>query len=207
MMRRSHLRASIPIAVLLLATAATAAPNKDPPALQVPIVGSASSGAAFAGTLSILRFEARANQVVAIGIVRGTVAAGTALVGEVALPVQVTAASQAAPASSSSALVAQPQVAPQQTATCTALNLNLGAVNLNVLGLVHLHRLPSLHLLVGLFFRNPVPFLYFAHELVPLTGDDGKVVIGKLAPLFLDSPLHLIPFSFCLFPIHGILLW
>lgn len=143
MMRRSHLRASIPIAVLLLATAATAAPNKDPPALQVPIVGSASSGAAFAGTLSILRFEARANQVVAIGIVRGTVAAGTALVGagtavvgEVALPVQVTAASQAAPASSSSALVAQPQVAPQQTATCTALNLNLGAVNLNVLGLL-----------------------------------------------------------------------
>ena len=136
MMRRSHLRASIPIAVLLLATAATAAPHKDPPALQVPIVGSASSGAAFAGTLSILRFEARANQVVAIGIVRGTVAAGTALVGEVALPVQVTAASQAAPASSSSALLAQPQVAPQQTATCTALNLNLGAVNLNVLGLL-----------------------------------------------------------------------
>ncbi|HYS09515.1 MAG TPA: hypothetical protein VEP66_12255 [Myxococcales bacterium] len=136
MMRRSHLRASIPIAVLLLATAATAAPHKDPPALQVPIVGSASNGAAFAGTLSILRFEARANQVVAIGIVRGTVAAGTAVVGEVALPVQVTAASQAAPASSSSALVAQPQVAPQQTATCTALNLNLGAVNLNVLGLL-----------------------------------------------------------------------
>ncbi len=136
MMRRSHLRASIPIALLLLATAATAAPNKDPPALQVPIVGTASSGAAFAGTLSILRFEARANQVVAIGIVRGTVAAGTAVVGEVALPVQVTAASQAAPASSSSALVAQPQVAPQQTATCTALNLNLGAVNLNVLGLL-----------------------------------------------------------------------
>ena len=136
MMRRSHLRASIPIALLLLATAATAAPNKDPPALQVPIVGSASNGAAFAGTLSILRFEARANQVVAIGIVRGTVAAGTAVVGEVALPVQVTAASQAAPASSSSALVAQPQVAPQQTATCTALNLNLGAVNLNVLGLL-----------------------------------------------------------------------
>jgi len=135
-MRRSHLRASIPIALLLLATAATAAPNKDPPALQVPIVGTASSGAAFAGTLSILRFEARANQVVAIGIVRGTVAAGTAVVGEVALPVQVTAASQAAPASSSSALVAQPQVAPQQTATCTALNLNLGAVNLNVLGLL-----------------------------------------------------------------------
>ncbi len=136
MMRRSHLRASIPIALLLLATAATAAPNKDPPALQVPIVGTASSGAAFAGTLSILRFEARANQEVAIGIVRGTVAAGTAVVGEVALPVQVTAASQAAPASSSSALVAQPQVAPQQTATCTALNLNLGAVNLNVLGLL-----------------------------------------------------------------------
>jgi hypothetical protein len=136
MKRRSHLRASIPIAVLLLATTANAAPNKDPPPLQVPIVGSASSGAAFAGTLSILRFEARGSQVVAVGIVRGTVAAaGTALVGEVALPVQVTAAGQAATASSSSALIAQPQVSPQQAATCTALNLNLGAVNLNLLGL------------------------------------------------------------------------
>src|SRR5262249_5231868 len=59
----------------------------------------------------------------------------TALVGEVAVPVQVAAAGQAATASSSSALTAQ-QVSPQQTATCTALDLNLGAVNLNVLGLL-----------------------------------------------------------------------
>src|SRR5258707_3247077 len=77
---------------------------------------------------------------------------------------------------------------------------------LDILGIVHLHRLPSLHLLVGFFFRNAIPFLYFADELVPLARDDRQVVSGKLAPLFLDSPLRLIPFPFGLFPIHGVLL-
>ena len=138
MTRQPHLKTSIPIALALLATAAIAAPSvKDAKdnqgSLQVPIAGSATSGAAFAGTLSILRFEARGNQVVAVGIVRGTVAGvGTALAGEVALPVTVGPASQATPASN--ALMMQ-QPGAQQQATCTALNLSVGAVNLNLLGL------------------------------------------------------------------------
>jgi len=127
------------MALLLLATAAVAAPsvkdakdNAGP--LQLPIAGSATSGGAFAGTLSILRFEAQGNQVVAIGILRGTVAGvGTALMGEVTFPVQIAAAGQAA--ASSTSLIAQQQAAPQQAATCTALDLNLGAVNLNLAGL------------------------------------------------------------------------
>jgi hypothetical protein len=139
MTRQVYLKASIPIALALLATAAVAAPSagrdaKEPSgSLVVPIAGSATTGAAFAGTLTISRFEASGGQVVAIGMVKGTVAGvGTALTGEVSLPVTVGPASQATRASN--ALVMQ-QPAQQQQTTCTALDLSIGAVNLNLLGL------------------------------------------------------------------------
>ena len=138
MTKQLHFRASIPFALLLLTTAAVAAPSangaKDNSgSLQVQITGSATTGAAFAGTLSILRFEARGTQVVAVGIVRGTVSGlGTGLVGEVSFPVRVGPASQAPAASNAS--VAQLPAAQQAATTCTALNLSLGAVNLNLLG-------------------------------------------------------------------------
>ena len=130
MIRKSHLNLSIPIALLLLATAAIAAPSdkqaKDGSApLQLPITGSAITSETFVGTLSIERFEAGADQVVvAIGIVRGSVEGkGSALV-EVTLPVQVGPARKGAAAPNSAA-------APQQ-ATCEALHLEIGAVNLLV---------------------------------------------------------------------------
>jgi len=132
MTRQPLLRASIPIAVLLLATAALAAqPDKQgkggSASLQLPIAGTAATGGTFAGTLSIQRFEARDGNVVAIGMVAGSVAGvGTALVGPVALPVAVGPGSQGAAASNN--LVAQ-------QATCQVLHLDVGAVNLNVLGL------------------------------------------------------------------------
>jgi len=138
MTRQAYLKASIPIALALLATAAVAAPAaKDAKypsgSLEVPIAGLATTGAAFTGTLSISRFEASGGQVVAIGMVKGTVAGvGTALTGEVSFPVTVGPASQATPASN--ALVMQ-QPGPQPQATCTALDLSIGAVNLNLLGL------------------------------------------------------------------------
>ena len=100
-------KVSIPFAVLLLATAALAdSSDKQGKAgstpLQLPIAGSVKptepfANAPFSGTLSVERFEARGTQVVAIVIVRGAVAGvGTALVGEVTLPVQVGPARQAA---------------------------------------------------------------------------------------------------------------
>ena len=142
MTRQRHLRASIPIALLLLATAAIAVPsdnkaNDAPGSLQVPIAGSVTTGGTFAGTLNILRFEARDKHVVAIGIVRGSVAGVekpfSVLTGEVVLPVAVGPASQAAAAST--ALMAQQPAVAQQATTCQALNLSVGAVNLNLLGL------------------------------------------------------------------------
>ena len=127
MTRQGLPKVSIPIAVLLLATAALAAQsgkqeNDGSATLQLPIVGTAATGRTFAGTLSIQRFEARGDKVVAIGMVTGTVAGvGTALVGPVTLPVEVGAGSQGA-------------AAPTPQATCQVLHLNLGAVNLNLLG-------------------------------------------------------------------------
>ena len=133
-------KASIPLAILLLATAALAdrsdKQGKDSSApLQLPIVGLVTTigplkDAPFAGTLSVQRFEVRDGQVVAIGIVRGAVAgAWTALVGEFPLSVKASPGSRgAAPPNS---LAAQ-----QQATTCEALHLDIGVVNLNVLGLM-----------------------------------------------------------------------
>ena len=87
-----------------------------------------TGGGSFSGTLSIQRFEARDGRVVAIAMVSGSVgSAGTALVGPLALPVDVGPASEGAVA---------PTAAPQPAATtCQVLHLAIGAVNLNVLGL------------------------------------------------------------------------
>jgi len=92
--------------------------------LQLPVT---SAAGAFTGTFSVDRFEVRDNAIVAVGIIRGSVAGtGSVLVGEVAAPVTVGAAS--ARAAASNAAVAQ--------ATCQVLHLDIGAVNLNVQGLV-----------------------------------------------------------------------
>jgi hypothetical protein len=121
---------------LLLATAA-AADRSDKEEhggrqaqLYLPIAGSVTGGGTFAGTLSVQRFEGRDGRVVAIGMVSGSVSgAGTALVGPLALPVEVGPGSQRAAASPAAA-------GPQQAAqTCQLLHLALGAVNLDVLGL------------------------------------------------------------------------
>jgi len=124
MTRQRALKVSIPIALLLFATAGFAA-QKDP-SLQLPLT---SVEGTFTGTFTINRFEVRNNAVVAVGVVKGSIAsAGSVLVGEVAAPVTVGAAS--APAAASKAAVAQ------QAATCGVLHLDIGAMNLNVLGVM-----------------------------------------------------------------------
>jgi hypothetical protein len=112
--------------------------KKDPAAsLQLPITGTVSGGGSFAGTFDLQKFVVRDGQVAALGIVRGTVtsaagvAVGSALVGPVTLPVQVSAGAPlttAAPAASVAAPVAA-------QATCAVLHIDIGAANLNVLGL------------------------------------------------------------------------
>jgi hypothetical protein len=127
MTTKGVLRVSVPIALLFFASAGLAAkPGGGSGPLQLPVASAAGS---FTGTFSINRFEVRDNGVVAVGIVRGSLAGtGSVVLGEVAAPVTVGAASARAPASNA-------PVAPQQ-ATCQVLHLDIGAVNLNVQGLI-----------------------------------------------------------------------
>src|SRR5438132_14166116 len=85
MMGQWALKVSIPVALLLFATAGVAA-QKDP-LLQLPV---ASAEGSFTGTFSINRFEVRENAVVAVEAVAGSIgAAGRVLVGEIASLVTV----------------------------------------------------------------------------------------------------------------------
>ena len=131
MTRQGMLKVSVPVGLLVLATAGLAAQSdkqgKDPSgSLQLPVTSAAGT---FSGTFSINRFEVRNDAVVAVGVVRGVIAGtGSVVVGEVAAPVRVGSAS--APAAASNAAVAQ------QQATCQVLHLDIGAVNLNVQGII-----------------------------------------------------------------------
>jgi hypothetical protein len=126
---------ALTMGVLLLGAGATRA---DPggkkgqaASLQLPITGTVAGGGTFAGTLSVLKFVVRDGQVAAIGMVRGTATSaagtplGTALVGPLTLPVQVGPGATLAPTAA----------APVAAATCPVLHIDIGAVNLNVLGL------------------------------------------------------------------------
>ena len=70
-------------------------------ALVLPAAGTTSGGGKFAGTLSVERFAARDDQVVAVGMITGTVVdatgrpVGTLLNGPIALPVTVSPAEAA----------------------------------------------------------------------------------------------------------------
>ncbi len=109
----------------MFAIAATPAPAFAAPGLTIPVVGSGTSlnpGAVFTGAFNLQRFAVQNGDVVAIGTLTGTVtnAAGQVLgsiVRNVALPV----------------LVGQ--------ATCDILHLELGPLDLDLLGLqIHLDK-------------------------------------------------------------------
>jgi hypothetical protein len=128
---------ALSMGVLLLAAGTAPADQgekaKKDASLQLPITGTAAGGVTFTGTLSVQKFVVRDGQVAVVGIVRGTatsaagVPLGTALVGPLTLPVQVGPGPTTAPTTAA-------PVAAQ--ATCQVLHLDIGAVNLNVLGLV-----------------------------------------------------------------------
>jgi len=137
MMNRRMAVSALAMGALLLGAGTTRADpggkNAQAASLQLPITGTVAGGGTFAGTLSLQKFVVRDGQVAAVGIVRGTVTSaagvplGTALVGPLTLPVQV------GPAATLATTTAAP-VAAQ--ATCQVLHLDIGAVNLNVLGLL-----------------------------------------------------------------------
>ena len=63
-----------------------------------------------------------------------------------------------------------PALCPTQMRYLAGPTLLLGP---ETLGFVHLHGFLCLHLFLGFFFRNTVPLLYFADQLIPLAVDNG----------------------------------
>ena len=133
-MIRARLR-PIALVMLLLILAplgpAMAKPKDDTGSLTLPLVATSVTGAKFAGTFTVNRFVAQGGAVFAEGIVTGTVsngsglAVGSVLQGAVLLPVTGNW-HPVASLPGDDIILAQ--------STCGVLHLDLGAVNLNLLG-------------------------------------------------------------------------
>jgi len=141
---RLPLLALMTIAFVLPPTTGTADPKR--PALVLPLSGAGSGGVTFRGTVAVQRFALKDGEVVAIGAVSGSLSGpagpiGTSIYLPVAFPVHVRGLIARAergrihPASLSSPDSGARVIFAQAT-TCGVLHLDLGAVNLNLLGVV-----------------------------------------------------------------------
>ena len=138
------------VGVLSTLSGPLAAQEAAPGAVRLAVSGTADRGISFNGTITINRFEERNNQIVAIGFVagvlsRGSQSLGSALAGEIALPVVVrsrgvTAVSGQAPAQRAGKLVRaawSPKTRPAEVAPmqdCGVLNVALAPATVNLLG-------------------------------------------------------------------------
>jgi hypothetical protein len=94
---------------------------------KVPVTGEAKNGRDFAGTFTIKRFVQRAGQAFAVGTLRGKLGNRRVVKRGVRMP----AVTEPAPAAARAA--AQPPL--PTPGACQILNLVLGPINLNLLGL------------------------------------------------------------------------
>jgi hypothetical protein len=101
-----------------------AAPKTPASITQIPITGTFANGGIFTGTFTLQRFATSGGQVVAVGTVAGTATQGTGAAAQVLTGIST---------------VALPLLTPP-TASCDILHLNLGPLDLDLLGLqVHLN--------------------------------------------------------------------
>jgi hypothetical protein len=142
--RRLCVLALLTIAFGLPSTMAGAEPRK---VLVLPIAGSAGGGITFNGSVTVQGFVQRKGEVFAVGAVSGSLSSpagpiGTALALPVMFSVQVSngLTARADGGSIHPASRRSPDRGPRvifvQSTTCGVLHLDLGAVNLNVLGAV-----------------------------------------------------------------------
>lgn len=109
---------------------------------QLPISGTVEGGGTFSGTFSLQRFVARDDQIFAVGVISGAVtgagnAGRTGVTGPVELPVTASQAG-ASPAirnQRGSAVPLDRPVIQYVQQTCGVLHLEIGGVNLDLLGL------------------------------------------------------------------------
>jgi len=141
------------IALLLLLAVVVPASAQPAPqsAATLRATGTFASNGSFAGTITINRFEQRGNQIVAVGIVQGTLSRanrtiGTAVAAEVSWPVKVAVSgglladvtSAGGPRMVNTAWRSGApsvlRVARVEAQGCTPLQVSLGAINVDLLG-------------------------------------------------------------------------
>jgi hypothetical protein len=135
------------ISFVLSPTAGSAEQRSPQQALVLPLTGAGSGGVTFNGTVAVQRFVQRNGEVFAIGAVSGSLSGPTGPIGTsiylpVAFPVRVgngpvgRAERERINPASLSAPDYGARVILAQATTCGVLHLDLGAVNLNLLGVV-----------------------------------------------------------------------
>jgi hypothetical protein len=115
---------------LMLAPAASAQTSPARLTQVVPLTGTAKNGSKFKGKYTIERFIAKGNKLYSVGTVTGKLRGKKVTKENVRLPATVGNASAAAQASQ----VPLPPLPPGNA--CSILSLDLGPINLNLLGLV-----------------------------------------------------------------------
>jgi hypothetical protein len=144
---RPSVLALVTLSLAVLPTIAAADQPSVPKALVLPIAGVGTGGVTFNGTVAVQRFVQRDGRVFAIGAVSGSLSGpggpiGTSIYLPVAFPVHVgnSLTARAEPGriypSSVSSSYPDARVSFIQASTCGVLHLDLGAVNLNLLGVV-----------------------------------------------------------------------
>jgi hypothetical protein len=149
-MKRLRVTISTLMTIALVLSSTAAGAQQRPAAsrqVSVPIAGMGSDGSRFTGTVTVQRFEERAGQVFAIGVVSGSLSGAA---GPIGTAVNVPAAFLVQVGPGLSARAGRDRVNPAslstpnrggrlmlvQQATCGVLHLELGAINLNLLGVV-----------------------------------------------------------------------
>jgi hypothetical protein len=110
------------VGVLAFASTGIAAPPAAPAAISIPINTTDPTGT-FNGVLNITQFLAQNGQVNAVGTLTGTLTSATGVVTQITQDVVL------------------PLIGAQQAGSCTILHLELGPLDLNLLGvMVHLDK-------------------------------------------------------------------
>lgn len=102
---------------------AVAAPKGNVAVFEVPLVGTTSNGGTFQGTAQITGFAVDGNNVVAVGTITGLINGTQSIASTFSAVVGPAQAASTAPTA-------------QAPTACQILNLVLGPINLNILGLV-----------------------------------------------------------------------
>ena len=127
-----YVAASVAAVVCALTLAQGASAQTSPARLTqvVPITGTAKNGSKFTGKYTIERFITQGNKLYSVGTLKGKLRGKRVTKDNVRMPASVANASAAARTSQ----VPLPPLPPGNS--CSILSLNLGPINLNLLGLV-----------------------------------------------------------------------